>query len=76
MLKISANLQEISQVSNKIINLLKQHPINLITFSGDLGAGKTFLIKNLLQNFNIPNIEVTSPTFNLLNIYDILIVII
>jgi tRNA threonylcarbamoyladenosine biosynthesis protein TsaE len=70
MLQISANLKEINQISDKIIQLLKQGKLNVVTFSGDLGAGKTALIKDLLQNFNIPNTEITSPTFNLLNIYD------
>ena len=43
---------------------------NVITLSGDLGAGKTTLAKYLLKNFDINQEEVTSPTFNILNIYD------
>lgn len=71
MLQILANLKEIDQVSKKIMELLTKYQLNFITLSGDLGSGKTALIKDLLQNFNIAKTEVTSPTFNLLNIYNI-----
>ena len=69
MIKILSNLEHIDKVSTKIILLMKEYNFNFITFSGDVGSGKTSLIRNLLQNFNIAHNEITSPTFNLLNIY-------
>ena len=40
----------------------------IITFTGDLGAGKTTLIRALLQAMN-SNDEVSSPTFGIVNEY-------
>ena len=39
-----------------------------ITLSGDLGAGKTSLARGFIQ-YLLPGTEVTSPTFNLVQIY-------
>ena len=69
MIKILSNLENINKVSTKIILLIKEYNFNFVTFSGDVGTGKTSLIRNLLQHFNIAHNEITSPTFNLLNIY-------
>jgi|DewCreStandDraft_4_1066084.scaffolds.fasta_scaffold00022_250 tRNA threonylcarbamoyladenosine biosynthesis protein TsaE len=40
-----------------------------IGFYGDLGAGKTIFIKGICKHFEVDD-EVTSPTFNFLNIYE------
>ena len=39
----------------------------IIAVNGELGAGKTFLIKHLLKSFQINN--VSSPTFSIVNEY-------
>ena len=53
---------EMKKFGNWISNLLK--PKDLITFEGNLGAGKTFLCKSIINA--ITNIkEVPSPTFNI-----------
>ena len=62
------NNSQLEIVSNIIIqNILK---INLknIGLTGDLGAGKTALTKNLVKNLGF-NDEVSSPTYVLQNIY-------
>ena len=38
--------------------------------SGDLGAGKTSLVKGIAKGLGIKH-EITSPTFTLLNIYEV-----
>ena len=43
---------------------------DLITFDGDLGVGKTFLCKSIINNLTKIN-EVVSPTFNIVQTYPI-----
>ncbi len=42
---------------------------DIITFSGDLGSGKTFICREIIRHLSGINYDVTSPTFNLLQIY-------
>lgn len=42
---------------------------DVVAFYGDLGAGKTHLIKGICSAFGIPEKRVTSPTFTLVNEY-------
>ncbi|UTW55225.1 tRNA (adenosine(37)-N6)-threonylcarbamoyltransferase complex ATPase subunit type 1 TsaE [Kordiimonas sp. SCSIO 12610] len=43
---------------------------DVVTFTGDLGAGKTTLVRALIRKlFLEPNLEVPSPTFTLLQTY-------
>ena len=43
---------------------------DIILLFGDLGAGKTTLTKGIAEFFKITD-EITSPTFSLMNVYDI-----
>lgn len=41
----------------------------VVTLSGDLGAGKTVLVKGLAEGLGVAE-EVTSPTFNIFTLYE------
>jgi tRNA threonylcarbamoyladenosine biosynthesis protein TsaE len=59
-------LEELSSLSKKI---LEDYPDKRIfIFHGDLGSGKTSLIKELIKNLHIQD-EVSSPTFSIVNEY-------
>jgi tRNA threonylcarbamoyladenosine biosynthesis protein TsaE len=57
------------EVGRKLVHLLK--PPQLLLLKGDLGTGKTTLVKGIAQALDAaePD-EVTSPTFTLLHEYD------
>ena len=64
-MEIEFSLDQISQVANKII---AQNPQKIILFNGEMGVGKTTLIKQLSKNLGV--LEATSsPTFSLVNEY-------
>jgi tRNA threonylcarbamoyladenosine biosynthesis protein TsaE len=44
-------------------------PNDIITFSGDLGSGKTFICREIIKSLCGSDTNITSPTFNLLQIY-------
>lgn len=57
------------QIGIVVEELLKYlHVGDVVLLSGNLGAGKTTLIKSICESWNIP--EVSSPTFNLVNEYN------
>lgn len=66
------SLKETEELANKISNIIK--PGQVITLKGTLGAGKTYftscLINSLLIKQGIKNIDVVSPTFNILKEYE------
>lgn len=69
MLSFNYQLSEVDEVAKIIVNQhLTQHRIILL--KGELGAGKTTLIKSIAKLLGIKD-EITSPTFNLLNEYAI-----
>jgi tRNA threonylcarbamoyladenosine biosynthesis protein TsaE len=60
--------EETIAVGRELAALLK--PPKLIVLTGDLGAGKTTLVKGIAQGFNAASEEdVTSPTFTLIHEY-------
>ena len=57
---------EMKKFASLISNILK--PNDLITLEGDLGVGKTFLCKSIINAISKIK-EVPSPTFNLVQTY-------
>ncbi|MDP4709456.1 MAG: tRNA (adenosine(37)-N6)-threonylcarbamoyltransferase complex ATPase subunit type 1 TsaE [Rickettsiaceae bacterium] len=66
--KIIGNEQDSILLAAQLADDIK--PNDIITFSGDLGAGKTFLCREIIKNLCGQETQVISPTFNLLQIYD------
>ena len=65
--KIVYNLSEIDKISKIIVDNIKH--INIVLLKGDLGSGKTTLIKSILKKLGV-NDEIKSPTFSIVNEYD------
>ena len=66
-MKILATENELEKVSKTIIGFIKEYQI--IAFRGDLGAGKTTLIKNMCNLLGVKD-NVSSPTFSIVNEYE------
>lgn len=67
-MKIEFSLPEITAVAQKILDF---NPQKVILFNGEMGAGKTTLIKELCKILGAKN-PTSSPTFSLVNEYQII----
>ena len=65
-LEIVYGIDEIAQVAEQVHAQLK---LPICVLIGDLGAGKTSLVKAILQSYTIQD-EVTSPTYSIVNQYE------
>lgn len=64
----SRSLEETYEIAKTIAGTLT--PGSVIALSGDLGAGKTTLVRGIVMALHGSTLEVTSPTFTLMNIYE------
>ena len=65
--KFNYSLNNIDEISELIIDKIKI--IKTIVLRGEIGCGKTTLVKSVLKRMGINDI-ITSPTFSILNEYD------
>ncbi len=63
----NVSLNEMPDVANRILELADN--IDILKFEGNLGAGKTTLIKALCHAIGIEQ-NVQSPTFSIVNVYE------
>ena len=60
------NIEELEEVSNQIIELTSTNTV--FCFYGNLGAGKTTLIKLICEKLNVTD-SISSPTYPIINEY-------
>ena len=72
LIDISLDVKTV-ELAKKFSKILKKGDV--VLFHGEIGVGKTTFIRHLVNNLQIKNhlnpTEVTSPTFNLVNEYDV-----
>ena len=64
-----ADLAATEALAQRLAPLLRRGDV--IALGGDLGAGKTAFSRGLIRAFGQPELEVPSPTFTLVQIYDL-----
>ncbi len=64
-MEILFSIEEIQQVAHKIVS---ENPHKVILFHGEMGAGKTTVIKALAKELGVTQ-ATSSPTFSLVNEY-------
>nr|WP_315156360.1 tRNA (adenosine(37)-N6)-threonylcarbamoyltransferase complex ATPase subunit type 1 TsaE [uncultured Flavobacterium sp.] len=62
---VTFSIEQLDQVAKQI---LANNPNKVLLFNGEMGAGKTTLIKKLCENLGV-NEPTSSPTFSLVNEY-------
>jgi tRNA threonylcarbamoyladenosine biosynthesis protein TsaE len=65
-MEIVFTLDELELIAQKVID---QHPSKVILFHGEMGVGKTTLIKQLCKTLGVTS-ATSSPTFSLVNEYE------
>lgn len=63
-------LDQIESVVESVLDVVKNSSKNIVTLKGDLGAGKTTLVKSIAKRLGIEE-TVNSPTFTILKSYKI-----
>lgn len=66
---LTASLDKLELVCKKLQSLIEKNTHSIIILKGDIGAGKTTLVKAYVESLGISS-HVTSPTFVLQHCYD------
>ena len=60
-------INQVEQVATRLLENAQN--LNIWLFYGDLGAGKTTIIKSVCKQFGLPESVLSSPTFSIINEY-------
>jgi tRNA threonylcarbamoyl adenosine modification protein YjeE len=63
------SVEEMQALAVRLADILR--PGDCVALSGDLGAGKTIFVQSLIDHLSNELVGVTSPTFTLLQTYDV-----
>lgn len=72
MTVVTKNVEETKILAKKMGTIIKNNTTfhsQILLLTGDLGAGKTVFVKGLAEGLEI-DLNITSPTFNLINEYE------
>ena len=59
------NISEIKNISDELVRLSESN--NLFLFEGEMGSGKTTLIRSVVRSFGVK--DANSPTYSIINTY-------
>ena len=65
-MEITFSQSDIHEVTDRLVD--KYSDIAVWVFLGEMGVGKTTLIKNICENLGVDD-EMSSPTFSIINVY-------
>ena len=65
------HIDNLDSLTKAIKRIIEKRGINNVCLFGDMGSGKTTFTRSLLKSFGYTKNDVNSPTFALLNKYDI-----
>jgi tRNA threonylcarbamoyladenosine biosynthesis protein TsaE len=72
-MKVKFNKKEIPKISQKLLNKIskgKHHSAKILTFSGELGSGKTTFAQEIGKLLGVGR-NIVSPTFVIMKIYEV-----
>lgn len=62
------SLDVLPDAASKILNLIKGSA-SVVAFHGEMGVGKTTLIRQMCKNYGVDTSEANSPSFSIINEY-------
>ena len=62
------SLENLPHIADQIVTFVIDQQIQIVTLEGSIGAGKTSLVRTVLQKMGVFQ-PVSSPTFSYINIY-------
>lgn len=65
-----SNISDIPAAASQVAGIITATEASVVTFYGEMGAGKTTFIRALVEAFGVNPEEANSPSFSIINEYD------